>query len=233
METNAVVLPNLSFGWFENELLGAPLYCEEEGQFQAAIWEPLPSSVDRRITSDSATNVVRSWKAFGPPKSDFAYVQVTHCDMNGASKTGELVIHTTLARDVVAIARDIFIAKFPIQQERLIDYWDADDERSMTDNNSSALCVRQITGGGSVSQHALGRAWDINTLVNPYHNPLKRIIAPMKGAPYLDRLREVAGMIKEHDAVVRAFDARGWEWGGRWTTRVDYQHFEKRVSVPS
>ena len=25
--------------------------------------------------------------------------------------------------------------------------------------------------------------------------------------------------------VVRAFDARGWEWGGRWHGITDYQHF--------
>jgi hypothetical protein len=24
---------------------------------------------------------------------------------------------------------------------------------------------------------------------------------------------------------VRAFDAVGWGWGGRWTGDVDYQHF--------
>ncbi|MCX6994432.1 MAG: M15 family metallopeptidase [Chlamydiae bacterium] len=33
--------------------------------------------------------------------------------------------------------------------------------------------------------------------------------------------------MREGDAVVRAFDARGWEWGARWTDRVDYQHFQK------
>jgi hypothetical protein len=33
-------------------------------------------------------------------------------------------------------------------------------------------------------------------------------------------------MAVEGGALVRAFDAVGWEWGGRWSGSVrDYQHF--------
>ena len=32
-------------------------------------------------------------------------------------------------------------------------------------------------------------------------------------------------MIVEGGVVTRAFDARGWEWGGRWSGIIDYQHF--------
>jgi uncharacterized protein YjlB len=33
-------------------------------------------------------------------------------------------------------------------------------------------------------------------------------------------------MAVEGGALVRAFDAIGWGWGGRWTGSVmDYQHF--------
>jgi hypothetical protein len=141
--------------------------------------------------------------------------------------TGELVINYELAAEVMEIASDIFSAKFPIQSHRLIDYWEADDEHSMSDNNSSALCVREITGGGTLSNHALGRAWDINTQLNPYYKPSTGVIAPKNGEPYLDRGLDIPGMIKEGDAVVQAFDKRGWEWGGRWDTRKDWQHFQK------
>jgi len=33
-----------------------------------------------------------------------------------------------------------------------------------------------------------------------------------------------AGVIRAGDAVVRAFAAIGWEWGGSWAS-PDYQHF--------
>jgi hypothetical protein len=32
-------------------------------------------------------------------------------------------------------------------------------------------------------------------------------------------------MIHAGDAVVRAFAAAGWDWGGAWRTARDYQHF--------
>jgi poly-gamma-glutamate synthesis protein (capsule biosynthesis protein) len=31
-------------------------------------------------------------------------------------------------------------------------------------------------------------------------------------------------MIVAGDAVVDAFAARGWAWGGYWSSPVDYQH---------
>jgi hypothetical protein len=32
-------------------------------------------------------------------------------------------------------------------------------------------------------------------------------------------------MIVAHDAIVRAFAAAGWGWGGSWHSPIDYQHF--------
>ena len=34
-------------------------------------------------------------------------------------------------------------------------------------------------------------------------------------------------MVVEGDAVLRAFAAAGWYWGGDWSNPVDYQHFSK------
>ena len=33
------------------------------------------------------------------------------------------------------------------------------------------------------------------------------------------------GMAVDGHALVRAFDAIGWGWGGRWSGAKDYQHF--------
>ena len=219
------VPPDLNFGFFETEALAAPVHERKEGPYQAAIWHPLPGLVDERITS--CGEVVRSWRPEGPPKATLAYVQVTHLNRKGEAATGELIVHESLALEIVDIASDIFGAAFPIEGMRLIDYFDADDDRSMRGNNSSALCVRPITGGGTLSNHSLGRAVDLNTRLNPYHHYERKITAPVEGEEFLDRTRDVPGMIKEGDAVVRAFDRRGWEWGGRWKDRVDYQHFQK------
>ena len=220
-------LPNLRFGLFEEDVLPIPCAESEVDGYNAAIWHPLPMVVDSRITSDLSIGIVRSWNQNGPAKAKLAYLQVTHLDMERKPKTGEFIVHHELARDVMEISQDLFAAAFPIEQERLIDYWDADDERSMSDNNSSALCVRAITSGTTLSNHALGRALDINTKFNPYHNCAKGIVAPAVGDKFLDRSRNVPGMIHDGDAVVKAFESRGWEWGGRWRDPIDYQHFQK------
>jgi hypothetical protein len=229
-------LPELQFGLFEEQFLPAPCYAVvaddyQADNYQSAIWHPLPAAVVARITSDASQGIVRSWNENGPPTSHLSYVQITHLDMNKKPKLGELVVHRELAREVEEISFDIFSASFPIEQQRLIDYWNADDEASMTDNNSSALCVRRVTSGSTLSNHALGRAWDINPKWNPYHNKTKEIVAPVAGQEFLDRSQDRPGMIKEGDAVVKAFDARGWEWGGRWIDPVDYQHFQKPIKV--
>ena len=119
---------------------------------------------------------------------------------------------------------------------RLIDYWDADDNRSMSDDNSSALCVRQITGGGKMSLHSLGRAVDINTRINPYrkYRPGEPdIVEPEAGRGYLDRTQTVPGILRNGDAVVQAFRNLGWTWGGEWENPIDYQHFQKPAIQPS
>ena len=49
-------------------------------------------------------------------------------------------------------------------------------------------------------------------------------VLPPAGAAYLDRTHPELGKIREGDALVRAVDAVGWGWGGRWRSVKDYQH---------
>ena len=82
--------------------------------------------------------------------------------------------------------------------------------------------------GTAWSNHSYGRAVDINTVQNPYISR-SGVVSPPAGAPFTDRARTDPGVIHAGDAVVRAFARRGWSWGGDWTDRKDYQHFEKPV----
>ena len=43
--------------------------------------------------------------------------------------------------------------------------------------------------------------------------------------PYLDRTRHRTGMAYPGGALVTAFAAQGWGWGGLWAGAKDYQHF--------
>lgn len=71
--------------------------------------------------------------------------------------------------------------------------------------------------------HAYGEAIDVNTIENPYVQGSR--VLPPSGRRYLDRSNSRPGMAVEGGVLVRAFDAVGWHWGGRWTSSKDYQHF--------
>ena len=128
-----------------------------------------------------------------------------------------------LAEDVVDIMHDLFDVSFLIERMEPIDVYDGDDGRSMAANNSSAFNCRPVTGGSTWSEHSYGRAIDLNPLVNPY--VVGTTVLPPEGEAYADRTLDAPGMIHDGDAVVDAFAARGWKWGGYWDSPTDYQHF--------
>lgn len=67
---------------------------------------------------------------------------------------------------------------------------------------------RPIRGGSTLSMHAYGAAIDINPDANPMGNPWK----------------DGNGMMPV--AVIEAFLAEGWTWGGDFKSRPDPMHFE-------
>lgn len=196
-----------------------PVSSISSGTYEAAYYNPIPDHIVQKMMG-------KSYKVNCPiPMTDLAYVKVTHYDMKGQLCSGELVVHKKIAGIVMDIFKDIHAAKFPIAKMRLIDEYDADDDRSMEDNNSSAFCFRSITNKpGVVSNHGLGIAIDINTHLNPYVKGDH--VSPSNARKYVDRALNEAGMIKPDDAVVKAFKQRGFEWGGDWKSLKDYQHFE-------
>lgn len=164
------------------------------------------------------------------PRSSLRYILCLHRDDGGRSVVGEMVVNKAIAKDVVEIFRQLYEASYPIERMRLIDYWDADDERAMTANNSSSFNFRFISHTRKVSKHGMGMAIDINPLYNPYTKTLrngKTIVEPAAGKPYLDRQREYKYKITRGDLCCRLFRKYGFRWGGDWKTMKDYQHFEK------
>jgi hypothetical protein len=80
------------------------------------------------------------------------------------------------------------------------------------------------TGTGTWSQHAYGRALDLNPAENPYvGTTCGNAVRDPRSRAYLDRSRLRPGMVTP--AVVAAFAAVGWGWGGYWTSTRDYMHF--------
>ena len=162
------------------------------------------------------------------PREDLRYLHVLHKNIEGEVLEGEMIVSRHIAEDVLEILKELYEADYPIERIRLIDEYDADDERSMEDNNSSCFNFRLISHTTIVSKHGLGMAVDINPLYNPYTKIAdgERIIEPLAGEPYLDREKEFPYKIEKGDLCYSLFIERGFEWGGDWTNRKDYQHFE-------
>ena len=186
--------------------------------------EPIPDDIFRLMKG----------KTYKPnctvPRSELRYLRCLHIDQNGRSIVGEMVVNKAIAQDVLDIFRQLYAAKYPIERMRLIDYWDADDERAMRANNSSSFNFRFISHTHTVSKHGKGMAVDINTLYNPYHKRLrngKDVIEPATGKPYLNRQQHHPYMIQRGDLCYRLFKQKGFRWGGDWKSMKDYQHFER------
>lgn len=163
------------------------------------------------------------------PREDLRYLHVLHMGFDGQTKEGELVVNKAIAEDVLAIFRQLYEAQYPIEKVRLVDEYDADDEASMSDNNSSAFNFRFISHTTTISKHGLGMAVDINTLYNPYVKTVngKLSIEPANAEAYVDRSRNFPHKIDHDDLCYKLFTRYGFTWGGDWEHSKDYQHFEK------
>ena len=154
-------------------------------------------------------------------------INVKYFSTDGRVHQGQLVLDTELVDDIERVFALALKERFPIRSVipiadrrfRKDGRWD--DELSMEADNTSAFNYREITGGGRLSNHAYGRAVDINTFENPY---IKGNTVLPHGATYDPK---VAGTFNAGSPIVREFLRLGWAWGGNWSDRKDYQHFEK------
>lgn len=154
---------------------------------------------------------------------DLRLVRPSYWGFDHQSHTGELVLNKDAVDAVVAALRRLYDARVPIRKMVTVEAYGADDETSMRDDNTSAYNGRFVEGTTTCSQHAYGRAIDINPLENPMVKDGK--VYPATAGAFVDRDQDVTGMIHPGDAVVAAFAAVGWSWGGDWHSLKDYQHF--------
>lgn len=186
------------------------------------------------IPTDIATLMIgRSWKPDCPVSlEDLRYLTMSYWGYDGQVHEGHMVVHAKIAQEVVEIFGELFAAGFPIERMELVDVYDADDNRSMEANNTSCFCFRpNFTNPSIVSNHGYGLAIDINPLVNPYVRGT--VVAPETGRAFLDRTVSYKGMVTSapDNVCFRVFTSRGYEWGGNWLDRQDYQHFAKNPTI--
>jgi hypothetical protein len=187
---------------------------------------PFSATVD----TVSAERLGASWREGCPVGPDqLRLISMTVHGLDGRVYRGELIVAAAVAQDVVDTFAELYANRYPIERMVTVEQYGADDDLSMAANNTSAFNCRPITGGTAWSNHSYGRAIDVNPVLNPYISK-KGTVLPPNGAPYVDRTRTDPGMIHDDDPTVRAFQARGWQWGGYWKSPVDYQHFEQPLT---
>ena len=151
------------------------------------------------------------------------YLTLSYWGFDGQPHQGELVVHVDVVGDIEAVFAALFRARYPIWRMELVDNYGGDDHTSIEADNTSAFNCRPVAGTDRWSNHAFGKAIDINPIENPYVAGGQT--SHDASVTFVDRGSVRPGMIVEGDAVTAAFDARGWDWGGRWGAPIDYQHF--------
>lgn len=162
-------------------------------------------------------------------RTSLRYIRVLYTGFDGQTHAGELVVNQSIAKDITEIFLELYTAAYPIERMRLADDYNADDNASMADNNTSSFNFRTVEGSKTLSKHALGLAIDINPLYNPYiiiKNGKKKI-EPPNGKQYADRKLNCPYCIKKGDICYKLFTDHGFCWGGNWEV-PDYQHFSKK-----
>jgi hypothetical protein len=187
--------------------------------FSGAV-EPIGPELQRVMTG-------RSWRPGCPVAlRDLRVVRARHLGFDGRVRTGRLVVHRDVAGAVLGVLRRLYAARFPIRRMVPVDAYGASDFRSIEADNTSGFNCRFVEGTSRWSQHAYGRALDVNPIENPYVTSAGTT-SHVASRAYLRRGPARPGTAVEGGALVRAFDAIGWGWGGRWRGDKDYQHFSQ------
>ncbi len=163
------------------------------------------------------------------PRSELRYLRVLHRTLDGHTQLGEIVCNQAIANDLITIFRQLYQAHYPIERMLLIDEYGAQDEPSMTANNTTCFNYRTVAGSSKLSAHSQGLAIDINPLYNPYVKVRngRTVVQPEAGRTYANRTRDFNYKITTSDLCYKLFRQHGFIWGGSWRTLKDYQHFEK------
>jgi hypothetical protein len=185
-----------------------------DGGFTSTI-SPVPAAVAVRST----------WHTDCPvPLDDLRYLTVTFHGFDGLTHTGELIAHADVVDDLIGVFAELHAARFPLEEVRVITAEELSAPPTGDGNVTTAFVCRATVGGSRWSDHAFGRAIDIN----PFHNPYVRgdLVIPELAGSYIDRSVIRPGMVVADDVVTRAFAAIGWGWGGAWTgPATDPMHF--------
>lgn len=188
-------------------------------------YEKLSDEIKKKITGHSFPKFFDK-KYTSIKYEDLRYLKVKHYDFSlQEHEDGEMIVNKDVAEGVLSIFYELYKNKYPIEKIKLIEEYDANDELSMKDNNTSAFNYRIVENSDKLSWHCFGLAIDINPLYNPY--VIGEKIYPTTAKKYVNRKKDFLGKIDHDDLAYKLFKEKGWNWGGDFINEKDYQHFYK------
>lgn len=171
------------------------------------------------------------WNETCPVKLErLSLITVSYVDFASVEHhDGELITLDVAAEFAAQLFDQLYALKFPIAKIRSVHHYNGSDDESMAQNNTSCFNHRPIEGTTMASLHSYGLAIDINPVQNPFvqFDELKgtATIHPPAGWQNLNRHNRKSGMVE--DVVPELAAQHGFiVWGGRWTTPIDYHHFQ-------
>ena len=162
-----------------------------------------------------------TWREACPVgRDDLRYVTLPFWGFDERLHTGELLLHAEVVDDVLGGFRVLYDRRFPIEEMRITRAEELDAPPTGDGNNTGAFVCRPSVRSTKWSEHAYGRAVDIN----PFHNPYVKgdLVIPELASVYVDRSNQRPGMLVADD--VAGFRAAGWGWGGTWSSVKDWMH---------
>jgi len=208
-----IVIPNNIISFEIDKAINEPVFTSQE----------IPDNIYEKMLGNSIPMKYKSRVSI----SSLSYLKITYIGFDGEEHVGEMIVSAKLAGEVLDIFKELYEIRYPIEKISLIDEYEANDELSMSDNNTSCFCYRVINGSKKLSNHSLGTAIDINPLYNPYVK--NKFVSPASSTIYSNRENEFKHKISQNDAIYNIFVSKGWTWGGDWNSPKDYQHFEKNI----
>lgn len=159
-------------------------------------------------------------------RGDIRSLGVSFINFSGTLETGTIEVHVSIQQDILDAFEFMEDQAFPIHSIKPMHEFQNDDDRSMSENNTSVFCFRTVAlQSDKLSLHGYGLAIDINPVQNPYINQGR--VLPPNGNYDTSK----PGTLYANHPVVKFFKERGFIWGGDWDKPYrDYQHFHKELS---
>jgi hypothetical protein len=178
------------------------------------------------VSSVTAAQLGGTWHVGCPvDPGQLRDLQLSYWGFDNQSHLGTIVVNASVVDQIIEVFSRLYGARFPIEEMVPEDAYGGDDNAAAAADDTSGFNCRDAVAPGPPqwSMHAYGEAIDVNDVQNPYI--AGTTIIPQAGAAYVSRSDVRPGMAEPGGALVDAFTAIGWGWGGTWVGTIDYQHF--------